>query len=36
MEDCQVTETVLSRNTKGEWITSAYVSCMSVDGVEED
>jgi hypothetical protein len=36
MHDCEVTEKKLSRNTMGKWVTSSYISCMSVEGLETD
>lgn len=36
MNDCGVTSEELSRNMDGEWVTSSYISCMSVSGLEDD
>jgi len=36
MENCKVTSDELSRNMDGNWVTSSYISCMSVSGLEED
>jgi hypothetical protein len=36
MHDCSVTTEDLSRNSDGEWVTSSYLSCMSVSALEDD
>ncbi len=36
MEDCTVTSEVLTKNMDGKWVTSSYLSCMSVSGIETD
>ncbi len=36
MHDCEVTSEELTRNMDGEWVTSSYLSCMSVSGLETD
>lgn len=36
MHDCKVSGKELSRNLDGKWVTSSYISCMSVEGLETD
>lgn len=36
MGGCDVASKELSRNMDGEWVTSSYISCMSVSGLEAD